>query len=413
MRADAPLSTTDTSPDADDAQPSFSPPTGLLPVIAMHTMDTPITTGLTLEPVERAPRKKPHSVFEFPRTELEAWFRERNAPSFRARQVMHGVYRQFTTNWDDLTTLPVGMREALSVDLPLSALEPIHEIATPDGETVKVLYRTIDGQTLETVIMYYADRVTVCVSCQVGCAVGCSFCATGLMGLHRNLSAGEMVAQVVDTARRASLRGRTLTNIVMMGMGEPFHNYANMMRMIEILHEPEGLNFGARRITVSTSGVVPFIDKLAAEPWAVNLAISIHASDDETRNQLVPLNVRWPLRELLGAVRRYIRTTGRRVSFEYALLAGVNDSDEQAKTLATRLRGMLCHVNVIPYNPTSAAPYTRPTTERIERFAALLNTAGVPATVRYSRGVEIAAACGQLHVEHAQRTAVTETAATA
>jgi 23S rRNA (adenine2503-C2)-methyltransferase len=218
-------------------------------------------------------------------------------------------------------------------------------------------------------------------------------------GLQRNLSAGEMVAQVVDMARRSRERGRPLTNLVMMGMGEPFHNYDAVMEMVEIIHDPRGMNFGARRITLSTSGVVPFIDKLADEPLQVNLAISIHAADDQLRSELVPLNRRWPVGELIAAVRRYIRKTGRRVSFEYALIKDVNDSDEAAQLLAKRLKGMLCHVNVIPLNPTPAAPYERPSEERINRFADILRAAGIPATVRYSRGVEIGAACGQLRAE--------------
>jgi 23S rRNA (adenine2503-C2)-methyltransferase len=250
------------------------------------------------------------------------------------------------------------------------------------------------------VLMFYADRSTVCVSCQVGCAVGCSFCATGLGGLTRNLSAGEMVAQVVDMARRSRERGRPLTNLVMMGMGEPFHNYAAVMKMVGILHDRVGLNFGARRMTISTSGVVPGIEKLALEPYQVNLAISIHAGNDELRSQLVPLNARWPLDVLLKAVRGYCKTTGRRVSFEYALIAGVNDSDEDARELARRIQRLLCHVNVIPLNPNPTMPYERPSEARIHAFAEVLRAQGIPTTVRYSRGVDIAAACGQLRAEH-------------
>jgi 23S rRNA (adenine2503-C2)-methyltransferase len=185
----------------------------------------------------------------------------------------------------------------------------------------------------------------------------------------------------------------------MMGMGEPFHNYEAVMKMVAILHDERGLGFGARRITISTSGVVPFIDKLASEPHQVNLAVSIHAGDDETRSKLVPINTRWPLAELLGAVRRYIDVTGRRVSFEYAMMSTVNDSDEDARKLAKRLGGLLCHVNLIPYNPTSTNPYERPSEARINAFAAILRAAGIPTTVRYSRGVEIAAACGQLRAD--------------
>ncbi|MFW6074972.1 MAG: 23S rRNA (adenine(2503)-C(2))-methyltransferase RlmN, partial [Chloroflexota bacterium] len=250
------------------------------------------------------------------------------------------------------------------------------------------------------VLMFYPDRATVCVSCQVGCAVGCSFCATGMSGLQRNLTAGEMVAQTVDMARRAEANGRKLTNLVMMGMGEPFQNYAATMRFIGIINADEGMNFGARRITVSTSGIVPFIDKLADEPYQVNLAVSIHAGNDELRSSLVPINERWPIDELIAAVKRYIAKTGRRVSFEYALMTGVNSSDEHARELADRLQGLLCHVNVIPYNPTPGAPYERPTKEGVERFAEVVGENGIPVTIRYSRGVEIAAACGQLRVEH-------------
>ncbi|HEX5164702.1 MAG TPA: 23S rRNA (adenine(2503)-C(2))-methyltransferase RlmN, partial [Thermomicrobiales bacterium] len=235
--------------------------------------ETTTTTNDMIRPTGRA-RFRPHSVFEYTLDELADWFTERGEPAYRAKQLYNWVFRQLATDYGQVTVFPAGMRARLAVDLPMQALTPIHEIATDDGETLKVLYRTVDGQTLETVLMFYPDRSTVCVSCQVGCAVGCSFCATGLMGLHRNLSAGEMVAQVVDMARRSSEQGRPLTNIVMMGMGEPFHNYDNVMKMVAILNQPEGMHFGSRRITVSTSGVVPFIDKLAGEPYQVNLAIS-------------------------------------------------------------------------------------------------------------------------------------------
>ncbi|MEX2314074.1 MAG: 23S rRNA (adenine(2503)-C(2))-methyltransferase RlmN [Thermomicrobiales bacterium] len=368
----------------------------------MIAIEDTTTTDAMARPAARA-RFKPHSVFEYTLDELTDWFRERGEPAYRAKQLYNWVFRNFATDYSQVTVLPVAMRARLAEDLPIQALTPIHEVATDDGETVKMLYQTADGQTLETVLMFYPDRSTVCVSCQVGCAVGCSFCATGLMGLQRNLSAGEMVAQVVDVARRSKERGRPLTNIVMMGMGEPFHNYENVMKMVAILNQPEGMRFGSRRITVSTSGVVPFIDKLATEPYQVNLAISIHAANDELRSTMVPLNRRWPLNELIASVRRYIGTTRRRVSFEYVLIASVNDSDDDARQLAKRLKGLLCHVNLIPLNPTPAFPYERPSAERIDRFAEILNASGIPATVRYSRGVEIAAACGQLHVEQQKR----------
>ncbi len=345
-------------------------------------------------------RGRSRSAYDYTLDELMVWMEERGRPPFRARQLFRWLYHNLITSFDEITVLPKELRQRLADELPLAALSPVYEIHTDDDETVKMLYRTPDKLTLETVLMFYPDRATICVSCQVGCAVGCSFCATGMGGLQRNLTTGEMVAQVVDIARRSREMGRPLTNLVMMGMGEPFHNYAATMKMIGIINDENGMNFGARRITISTSGVVPFIDKLADEPYQVNLAISIHAGNDELRSQLVPLNQRWPLNELIGAVRRYIETTGRRVSFEYALMSTVNDSDEDARQLASVLRGLRCHVNVIPYNPTPAAPYARPTAEKINRFTSIIEAAGIPATVRYSRGVDIGAACGQLRAEH-------------
>jgi 23S rRNA (adenine2503-C2)-methyltransferase len=298
-----------------------------------------------------------------------------------------------------MVNIPSALRDALAVELPLPLLEPVRTVATDDGETIKTLYRTGDDQVLETVLMLYHKRATVCVSCQVGCAIGCAFCATGLMGLSRNLGAGEMVAQVVGAAREARRRGRDLTNIVMMGMGEPLQNYAEMMKFINIVHDSEGLDIGARRITVSTSGIVPKIDALAEEPLPLNLAISLHAPDDELRSRLIPVNRRYRIATLLAAVDRYIEKTGRRVSFEYALMRGVNDGEQTANHLATLLRGRLCHVNIIPLNPVELLPYERPDPTSIKGFAGILRTAGIPTSVRYSRGLDIDAACGQLRAK--------------
>jgi 23S rRNA (adenine2503-C2)-methyltransferase len=219
------------------------------------------------------------------------------------------------------------------------------------------------------------------------------------MGLSRNLGAGEMVAQVVGAMREARQRGRALTNVVMMGMGEPLQNYAETMRFLHIIHDPDGLDLGARRITVSTSGIVPRIDALADESLPVNLAVSLHAPNDEMRSNLVPINRRYPIAMLLESIDRYIEKTGRRVSFEYALMRGINDADETARELAALLRGRLCHVNLIPLNPVDVLPYERPDPVGIERFATILRDAGIPTTVRYSRGLDIDAACGQLRAK--------------
>ncbi len=366
------------------------------------TSDTPIQL-IRQAPTARSVR--PQSIYDLTLEALTARMAEWGEPSYRATQVYGWLYRRLAMSYDEMTDLPAALRARLDATFPLTAIIPAETLKTDDNQTVKTLYRTRDNEFMEAVLMFYPDRVTVCVSCQVGCAVGCVFCATGLGGLSRNLSAGEIVAQVVDAARAARDRGRELTNVVMMGMGEPFHNYAATMAFVAIVHEPKGLNMGARRITISTSGVVPRIDALAEEPFQVNLAVSLHAPNDELRSALMPINRRYPIAELLDACRRYGERTGRRVSFEYALMAGDNDGAEVAHELGTLLRqsGVLCHVNLIPLNPVEDLRYERPKAESIERFAELLRGYGIPTSIRYSRGVEIAAACGQLRQSHAQQ----------
>ena len=361
----------------------------------------PITTesSVTLTGRRRptVPRgERPAGLYDLSLSELETRMESLQQPRYRARQLFGWAYRSLVADYAAMSNLPSDLRQTLAESLPLTTLAGVREVVADDGDTIKTLYRTGDGELIETVLMLYPGRATVCVSCQVGCAVGCAFCATGLGGLSRNLSTGEMVAQIVDAARLAADRQRALTNVVMMGMGEPLQNYAATMKMVSIVHDPLGMNFGARRITISTSGVVPRIDALADEPYQVNLAVSLHAPNDELRGRLVPLNQRYPIATLLDACRRYIATTRRRVSFEYALMRGINDADEIARELADLLRGTLCHVNLIPLNPVDVLPYERPDAAGIERFAAIVRQAGIPTTVRYSRGVEIAAACGQL-----------------
>ena len=380
-----------------DAPTTPTPPT--LPLVPVDG-----NGAVSVRPARGVPRRgeRPVGLYDLALPELTDRLVALGAPGYRARQLYAGVYGRLTADYAELTDLPAALRAELAATLPLTTLAPVREQEADGGETVKTLYRTFDGQFVETVTMFYPDRVTVCVSCQVGCAVGCAFCATGLGGLTRNLTTGEMVAQVVGAARLARGRDRALTNLVMMGMGEPLQNYAATMKLVAILHDPAGLNFGARRITISTSGVVPKIGALAAEPYQVNLAVSLHAPDDALRDTLVPLNRRYPIAELMAACRRYGEATGRRVSFEYALMSGINDGEETARALGTLLResGVLCHVNVIPLNPVDVLPYARPTRVGIERFAETVRAAGIPTTVRYSRGVEIAAACGQLRAEH-------------
>src|SRR5215213_1605460 len=362
-------------------------------------VSVPSSSGVALPRAGTGRAARPRGAYDLSLAELEMRVLELGFPAYRGRQLWNWAYRQLVNDYDAMSNIPTSLRDALTREAPLLLLEPVRTVAADDGETIKTLYRTRDNQVLETVLMLYPNRATVCVSCQVGCAVGCAFCATGLMGLARNLGAGEMVAQVVGAAREARQRGRELTNIVMMGMGEPLQNYAETMKLVSIVHDPAGLNIGARRITLSTSGIVPKIDALADEPLQIKLAVSLHAPDDELRSRLVPVNRRYPIATLMAAVDRYIAKTGRRVSFEYALMRGINDSEKTAYDLATLLRGRLCHVNIIPLNPVDMLPYERPDPEGIERFANAVRKAGIPTTVRYSRGLDIDAACGQLRAK--------------
>ncbi len=357
-----------------------------------------VNPSLPVMPVSR--RKRLVGFYDLSVEDLTDRLETLGAPKFRAKQMYNWGYDHFVESYGDMKNLPAALQEQLEENLPFRTMEMVDRKVTDDGDTYKLLYETFDGQVVETVLMLYPDRATVCVSCQVGCAVGCAFCATGLGGLTRSLSAGEIVQQTVDAARQAKALGRNLTNLVMMGMGEPLQNYAETMKFINIIHDPRGLNFGARRITISTSGIVPRIDALADEPLQLNLAVSLHAPNNDLRGQLVPVNGRWPVEDLLAACDRYIAKTGRRISFEYALMNGINNSDEVAHELGELLRGRLCHVNVIPFNPVEVLDFERPTVEMIDRFAAIVQSHGVPTTVRYSRGVEIDAACGQLRARY-------------
>jgi 23S rRNA (adenine2503-C2)-methyltransferase len=351
-----------------------------------------------VNPVSR--RKRPTGFYDFSVEELGDKLRDLGAPAFRAKQLYNWGYDHFVSSYNEMNNIPASLQHQLEESLPFATMTLVDQKVTDNGDTYKLLYETFDGQVVETVLMLYPDRATVCVSCQVGCAVGCAFCATGLGGLTRSLGAGEIVQQTVDAARLSRKLGRNLTNLVMMGMGEPLQNYAETMKFVRIIHDPRGLNFGARRITISTSGIVPRIDALAEEPLQVNLAVSLHAPNNELRGRLVPINGRWPVEVLLDACDRYIHKTGRRISFEYALMNGINNSDEVAHELGVLLRGRLCHVNIIPFNPVEVLDFERPTVEMIDRFAGIVASHGVPTTVRYSRGVEIDAACGQLRARY-------------
>jgi 23S rRNA (adenine2503-C2)-methyltransferase len=316
-------------------------------------------------------------------------------PAYRARQIWRGLYER-RRPLDDLTDVGRGLRGRLAEALPL-ALTPVHTSTADGGETVKWLWAAADGASVETVLMLYPARATVCVSTQAGCAMGCTFCATGQAGFERHLGAGEVVEQVVRAQHASPQR---VGNVVFMGMGEPLANYDATWAAVERLHDDLGIS--ARHITVSTVGVVPGMRRLATERLPVTLAVSLHAPDDRLRDELVPLNKRYPLDEVLGAARDYLAHSGRRLSFEYAMIGGVNDAPAQADLLARRLRGFspAAHVNLIPLNATPGfgAPASPP--RKVAAFAERLRQGGVGATIRRNRGTDIDAACGQLRARH-------------
>jgi len=317
-------------------------------------------------------------------------------PGYRPMQIWQAVFRDLADSYDAITTLPRALRTRLAEELPFPILESIEEAHSQDRSTHKTLFRLADGETVESVTMIYPHRATACVSSQVGCSVGCPFCATGLSGFVRDLTTSEIVAQVLHTSRQVRHSGRRLSNIVYMGMGEPFLNYHATLNSIRILNDPRGFALGARAFTVSTAGVVPGIDRFADEPLQANLAISLHTAHDRVRDRLVPINRRYPIASLLAATRRYTDTTHRRVTFEIALIEDVNDAAEDAASIARLLRGLLCHVNLIPHNPASGFTCQPSPAGRVRAFADALAQAGIPVTIRKSMGIDIRAGCGQL-----------------
>jgi 23S rRNA (adenine2503-C2)-methyltransferase len=335
-------------------------------------------------------------IYDLSLPALTSLLAEWGEPAYRAEQIWQGLYQHFYNSPDQFTNLPVSLRAKLAENLQLDPLSPISRLASRDGNTIKTLFRLQDALAIEAVLMKYDKRRTLCISTQVGCGMGCVFCATGQMGFKRHLSSGEIVAQVMYYARQLGEQGEAVTNVVVMGMGEPFHNYDNTMTTIDRLNDPEGYNFGARRFTISTVGLAPAIRHFATEKRQVNLAISLHAAEDALRSSMLPVNRKYPIKELLAACREYISATGRRVSFEWALIREVNDTPDQARLLVNRLRGLLCHVNVIPLNPTRGYTGQATTRQRAENFKEILEQAGVACTIRLRRGVEIQAGCGQL-----------------
>src|SRR5437016_7165841 len=359
--------------------------------------------------------QKKTDLLAFTLPQLQQWLVERGEAPFRAKQIYSWLYQRLVTDFSVMTNLPTTLRTRLTQEASIGPMIVQSELHSKDDRTRKILLELNDGKLIESVLMLYPPigennaRATVCVSTQAGCAFGCTFCATGQMGFDRHLSAGEIVAQVLFFARElradpwtaAGLPGSApidhITNIVLMGMGEPLHNYDNVLQALRILNSADGFNLGARHMTVSTVGLVPAIRKLSQEPLQVNLAISLHAPTNELRSQTMPVNRKYPLQELLAACQDYIAATKRQVTFEYVLLSGINDTAEYAHQLGELLAPLkqYAHVNCIPVNATSAS-YKAPGPEAIRAFRDILFEHGVSNSVRAERGDDIAAACGQL-----------------
>jgi 23S rRNA (adenine2503-C2)-methyltransferase len=377
------------------------------------------------------------SLYDLTFDQLQSLLADWGQPSFRAKQIWDWLYVHLVDTCDAMTNLPRSLRERLAAELSLGRLTPKIDLLSSDGWTRKLLFTLPDGAQIETVLMDYDTRETVCVSTQAGCAMGCTFCATGQGGFQRNLTSGEIVEQVLFFERELRKSGERearggeqgakqdqspnyqlpnyqlsnrpiaqstnhqlpshqLTNLVLMGMGEPFANYNALMDALRRLSDPAGYNFGARRITVSTVGLVPMIERFTQEKSQVNLAVSLHAATNELRESMLPINRRYPLGVLIPACRAYTEHTHRRISFEWALIESVNDTPEQARLLTQLIAGMLCHVNLIPLNPTQGYAGAASTRERIAAFRAVLAQQHIPNTLRIRRGIDIHAGCGQL-----------------
>ena len=345
----------------------------------------------------------PCSINDLTYSALERQLASDGLKPTHARALWKLLYRDPAT--EVLPPLERWMAEQLGPDKSFFQESPevVTDVNSSDGNTQKFLFRLSDGQTIETVLMGYPGRFTACVSTQAGCAMGCVFCATGQMGFVRHLRVGEIVAQIVHVQKALRERGdQDLRNLVLMGMGEPLHNYENVMAALEIIADRRGINLAPSRISISTVGVVPGILRLAEEKQPYNLAVSLHGATEEQRGALVPISKRWPLEELIAACRSYGETTGRRIFFEWTLIAGANDSPEQAAQLAALLSGIDSHVNLIPLNPTSGFAGIAADMPSAEQFQTVLMQSGIPSTVRQRRGIDVAAGCGQLKEVHRQ-----------
>ncbi|SFA74856.1 MULTISPECIES: 23S rRNA (adenine(2503)-C(2))-methyltransferase RlmN [unclassified Bacillus (in: firmicutes)] len=345
-------------------------------------------------------KNKP-SIYSLELQDLKEWLTENGEKAFRAEQVFDWLYKKRVTSFEDMSNLSKSMRDKLDANFHLTTLKTAIQQTSADG-TIKFLFELHDGYSIETVLMRHDYGNSVCVTTQVGCRIGCTFCASTLGGLKRHLEAGEIVAQVVRVQQALDETDERVSSVVIMGIGEPFDNYDNMMSFLKIINHDKGLNIGARHITVSTSGIIPKIYKFAEENLQINFAISLHAPNTELRSRLMPINKAYKLPDLMEAVQYYIAKTGRRVSFEYGLFGGVNDQVEHAEELSKLLKGIKCHVNLIPVNYVPERDYVRTPRDQIFAFEKTLKDNNINVTIRREQGSDIDAACGQLRAKERQ-----------
>lgn len=329
-------------------------------------------------------------------SELENFITENGYPKFRAKQIQSWLSKS-VTNFDEMKNIPTALKDFLKTSSYISVANIEKKLVSRYDKTVKYLFSFNDGECVESVVMSYKHGYSICISTQVGCKMGCAFCATGKSGFSRSLAPSEMLAQIESAQKDLEIR---ISNIVLMGMGEPLDNFDNVVRFLQLVSSDDGLNIGMRHITLSTCGIVPKIYELAKLHLGITLSVSLHAPNDEIRQKTMPIARKYSMEELLQACRDYFTTTGRRVSFEYSMISGVNDSDENARELAKRLAGMSCHVNLIPVNTVEGTGYIKSNIKRQQSFIEILAEKNITATVRRTLGSDINASCGQLKRKH-------------
>jgi 23S rRNA (adenine2503-C2)-methyltransferase len=338
------------------------------------------------------------SIYTLQLGELESWLKEQGEPKFRAAQIFDWLYKKRVGQFEEMSNLSKGLREKLANHFTITTLKTLVQHTSQDG-TLKFLFELHDGYSIETVLMRHEYGNSVCVTTQVGCRMGCTFCASTLGGLKRDLEAGEIVAQVLKVQKALDETDERVSSIVVMGIGEPFDNYNSLLSFLKIVNDDKGLNIGARHITVSTSGIIPRIYDFADEGMQINFAISLHAPNTELRTRLMPVNRAYDLKELMKAVKYYTEKTGRRITFEYGLFGGVNDKQEHAEELSRLIKGLKCHVNLIPVNYVPERDYVRTPKDQIFEFEKTLKKNGINVTIRREQGHDIEAACGQLRAK--------------